>query len=169
MSYQPMPPAPGPNYQGPQPKGAPPPPVQLAFRLMLARVALGIIGVIFAFSFEDQVRNQLRDKFPDYTSSHIDSLVHTALVFAAVIAVVFAVLYLLLALQVRKGKNWARIVTWVLAGLGVLGALLALAQNESVASKTLGIVEGIIDALIIILLARGPSNDYFRKPTLPYR
>jgi hypothetical protein len=168
MSYEPMPPAPGPSYQAAQPKGAPPPPVILAFRLMLARVALAVIGLIFAFTFEDQVRSQLRDKFPDYTSSHIDDLVHTAILFAAIIAVVFAVLYLLLALQVRKGKNWARIVTWVFAGLGVLGALLSLAQNESAANKTLGIVQGVIDAVIIILLARGPSNDYFRKTTYKY-
>lgn len=32
----------------------------------------------------------------------------------------FLVLYVLLAMQVAKGKQWARIVTLVLAALGVL-------------------------------------------------
>jgi uncharacterized membrane protein YcjF (UPF0283 family) len=164
MTYQPMPAAPPPGQvppRGPAPAG-----VLLAVRLMFVNVGLGVIGVIFAFALKNQIRDTLRDKYPDYTSSHLDSLVNTAVVVTAVVAIVFIVLYALLALQVKKGKNWARIVTFVFAALGAISALSSLAQNTAALSKVLGIIQGVIDIAIIVLLARGESSNYFRKPTL---
>jgi hypothetical protein len=73
------------------------------------------------------------------------------------------VLYILLALQVGKGKNWARIVTWVLASLGVLSGLAALAQPEPALSRILSIIGLLVDIAIIVLLAQRPSNEYFRR------
>jgi uncharacterized membrane protein len=80
------------------------------------------------------------------------------------LAVIFIVLYVLLALQVQKGKNWARIITWILAAFGVLNALSSLAQTNTGGSRATGLIGGVIDLAIIILLAQKASNDYFRKP-----
>jgi predicted membrane channel-forming protein YqfA (hemolysin III family) len=161
MSYQPMPvpPPPGrPVAKGPAPAG-----VLLAVRLMFVNVALGVIGLIFVLTLKGQIRDQLRNQYPNYTSSHIDDLASTATVIAGVVAVIFIVLYALLALQVQKGRNWARIVTFVLAGLGVLSALSTLAQHEPVLNKVLGIIQGVLDVAIIVLLARAESQPYFRR------
>jgi hypothetical protein len=80
-----------------------------------------------------------------------------------VIGIVFIVLYVLLALQVRKGRNWARIVTWVLAALGVLNALGSLAQPQPGFSRVVGLIAGLIDVAIIVFLLQRPSNEYFRR------
>jgi hypothetical protein len=72
------------------------------------------------------------------------------------------VLYVFLARQIGKGKNWARIVMWVFAGLSVLDTLASFAQAQPVGTRILGIVQGIINAVIIVLLALAPSNEYFR-------
>ena len=125
MGYQPMPSAAPPPP--PQSKGAPPSNVVLAVRLMFINAAIGIIGVIVVLAFRDDLRKQIRDKNPGYSASKLDSVVNTAITIGVVIGVVILVLYVLLALQVRKGKNWARIVTWILAGLGVLSGLASLA------------------------------------------
>jgi hypothetical protein len=69
----------------------------------------------------------------------------------------------LLAMQVRKGKNWARIVTWVFAGLGVLGSLGSIVQVAPPLSHVVSIVTGLLDLAVIILLAQRSSNEYFRR------
>ena len=127
MGYQPMPSAAPPPPQ--QPKGPPPSNVVLAVRLMIINAVIGVIGVIVVLAFRDDLRKQLRDKNPGDTNKQIDDAVNTAITIGVVIGIVILVLYVLLALQVRKGKNWARIVTWVFAGLGVLSALTSLAQT----------------------------------------
>ena len=72
---------------------------------------------------------------------------------------------MLLALQVQKGKNWARVITWIIAALGVLSALASLAQTTTGGSRVASLVGGVVDLAIIILLAQKASNDYFRKRT----
>src|SRR5215472_3623435 len=46
-----------------------------------------------------------------------------------VVMLVFAALYILVAWGMLKLKGWARIVTMIFAGLGILGALLGLATT----------------------------------------
>lgn len=141
--------------RGPRPSS-----VENAVRLMLVNAAIGLIGVIVLFATKDSLRKQILKNTPTAT----DSTVNAAITVGAVIGIVFLVLYILLAMQVRKGKNWARIVTWVFAGLGVLSALTSLAGNSTTSSRVLSLIQGLIDLAIIILLAQRPSNDFFRRP-----
>ena len=117
-----MPPAPqgGPPPTARDPRNAPPT-VRNAVRLMFVLAALGVIGLIIVFADKDALRTAVAKANPSDDTTQIDNAVNTAVTVGAVIGIVLIVLYVLLALQVRKGKNWARIVTWVLAGLGVLG------------------------------------------------
>jgi hypothetical protein len=163
MSYQPMPSAQPP---GPPPaRGPAPSSVTLAVRLMLLNAAIGIVSVIVLFATKDTLRDEIRANNLDKSTSDIDSLVNTAITIGLVFAVILLVLYVLLALQVGKGKNWARITTWVFAGLGVLSALSSLARTAPALSKTFSLIGGALDVAIIVLLAQRASNDYFRKPT----
>jgi hypothetical protein len=168
MSYQPMPPPPpGGQPVAREPRSAPST-VQNAVRLMFVLAALGLIGLIVVFADQDALRKAIADKNPGYDTHQLDTAVHTGVAIGAVIGIVLIVLYVLLALQVRKGKNWARIVTWVLAGLGVLGAITNLAQPQAAITKAIAGVELVLYAVLIVLLAMGPSNEYFRKPKLQY-
>ena len=60
------------------------------------------------------------------TPTELGSAVSVAITVGVVFAVVFTALYVLLALQVRTGRSWARIVTWVLAGLSALLGVASL-------------------------------------------
>jgi hypothetical protein len=170
MSYQPMPPAPqggGPPPAARDPRNAPST-VQNAVRLMFLLAALGLIGLIIVFADKSALRKAVEDANPNFDTSQVDNAVNTGVTVGAVIGVVLIVLYVLLALQVRKGKNWARIVTWVLAGLGVLGGITNLAQPQAALTKVIAGIELVLYVVLIVLLAMRPSNDYFRKPTYQY-
>lgn len=162
----------------PAPQGGPPPTtrdprtapstVQNAVRLMFVLAALGLIGLIIVFANKDALRTAIRDANPGYDTTQLDNAVNAGVTIGAVIGIVLIVLYVLLALQVRKGKNWARIVTWVLAGLGVLGGITNLAQPQAALTKVIAGVELVLYIALIVLLAMSQSNEYFRKPRFQY-
>jgi hypothetical protein len=132
-----------------------------ASQLMFVRVAVGIISAIVAFASSDAIKDSIRNNDPSLTEDQVNSAYNVGVGVAVVFGLIFAVLYILLAIQVRKGKNWARIVTWVLAGLGVLSGLLSLFGNGTSLEKAVDILLLLIDIAIIVLLSRKPSNDYF--------
>jgi hypothetical protein len=169
MSYQPMPPAPqgGPPPAGRDPRSAPST-VRNAVRLMFVLAALGLIALIIVFANKNELRKAIADANPGYDTTQLDNAVNVGITIGAVIGIVLIVLYVLLALQVRKGKNWARIVTWVLAGLGVLGSVTNLAQPQAALTKVVAGVELVLYVVLIVLLAMAPSNEYFRRPKFQY-
>jgi hypothetical protein len=162
VSYSNYPSAPPPGeWQRPTPeRGERPAPVTMAVRLLYLSVFIGLIGLIVLFATRDDLKKQILKDTPNAS----DSTVNAALTVGAVIAIVFLVLYALLAWQVSKGKNWARITTWVLAGLGILSGLVGFARPEPTGSRILGIVGVVIDIAVIVLLAQSASNRYFKPP-----
>ena len=130
--------------------------------LMIASVVLGVLGAILTFTSGEAIKDSIRQGNPSLTAAEVDSAYSLAVGTAVVFGLIFAVLYLLLAWQVRKGKNWARIVTWVLAGLSLLGGLLGLFGNGTGLEKVLDVVQLLIAAGIIFFLTRKPANEYFK-------
>lgn len=165
MTYNPMPPAPqGGRPVAKDPRNAPST-VQNAVRLMFALAVLSLIALVVVFADKSALRTAIEKADPSYDTSKVDSAVNTAIAVGAIIGVVLVVLYVLLALQVRKGKNWARIVTWVLSGLGALGAISNLAQPQPALAKVIAAIELVVYIALIVLLAMKPSSAWFRKPT----
>ena len=155
--YAPMPP-------GPEPvPGVPaqaPSTVRNAVLLMYIRSGLGVLGVIITLATKSSLRSTIRDQHPEYSTEKLDRLVNDAVTAGVILGIFFLVLYVLLAIQVARGRNWARIVTWVISALGVIG-LLGILGESSAASKILGVLSGLLAIAIIILLAMAPSNAYF--------
>jgi len=143
----------------PTPAAVDPAPVKTAVTLMFARAALTILGFLVGLTQQDALRTAVRKANPNVD---VDAAVKTALTVTIVLGIIFVVLYILLALQVRKGRNWARIVTWVVAGLGVLGGLASLAGTGTAIGKVLAVVVLVLDIAIIALLARPAASAYFR-------
>ena len=139
-----------------QPRAAPPS-VLNAVRLMLTRSAVSVAGVLSLLAMRDDLERRYLRANPDASPSDAD----TQLTVAVVTAVVILLFYVFLAFQVRKGARWARIVTWVVAGLGILGALLSFGQPDPPLSRVLGIIVGIIDVAVVVLLATRESNQFF--------
>jgi len=154
-----MPPA---EYGQPVLVGPAPSSVMNAVRLMFVAAALGVVSLIVALSTKSTLRSAIVKKNPDFDSQKINTAVNVAIVAGVVFGIVFITLFVLLALQVRTGKNWARVVTWVITGLGIVSALASLGQTVAPASRVVGLVSGILDVAIVVLLLQKPSNAFFK-------
>lgn len=140
------------------------------------------------------VRQILDEEFADTPDADaVGTAMTVGIIVAIAVSVLFVVGTAVLGLLVGKGKNPARIVTWVLAGIGVLcygcnlagtavsGALTgsingdpesadiqrriedAIPAWQNAASTGLSILMLVALLAVIILLALPASNDFFRK------
>ena len=158
-----------PSYSGPDeslgapaPVGPAPKSTALAVRLMYVQAALSVIGLVVTLVSQGSLRSSITARNTTLSSSDLDTAVTVALVLAVVVNLAFVVLYLLLSRQVAKGRNWARIVTVVLAAFSVLGGLSALAQSGVGLSRVLSVIGGIVGvALIVLLMFRPDSKAFF--------
>ena len=130
--------------------------VNIAFWLIVASGAVWVISLLVSLGALDSAA--MRDMFQQQMSASGTDvkyedlkpfLTGTILVFAAI----SAGLYALVALNVRKGKNWARILGTVFAALSVF-SLFPLGLS------TLAAVLGIAGIVLLYLPANSP---YFSK------
>jgi Family of unknown function (DUF6264) len=143
-----------------------PPSVHWASILMIVRVVLSVIGTVFLFTQIDQLIDDAVAKADPGTTVDRDA-VHTALIIGGVFALIISALLLWLALLVRQGKNWARIVALVLAGLSILGALASFRQASDGVITTLNVL-GLVSAIaVFVLLLLPSSNAYFKSFKAP--
>lgn len=157
-----------PSYSGPDeslgapgPVGPAPRSTALAVRLMYVQVALSVIGLIITLTSQDSLRASIRVRNTTASASQLDSLVTIGLIVGVVINIVFVVLYLLLSRQVGRGRNWARVVTVVLAAFSVLGGLSALAQSGVALSRVLSVLGALVAVGLIVLLVLRPDSKAF--------
>jgi hypothetical protein len=143
---------------------APPAPVVNAVRLMLITVGILVISILVTIATKSHLRSVIAHRHPEYTSSHLDTLINAAIISALIFGLIFAAAYTWLAFRVRAGRGWARVVTLILAGLGVLSGLGGLASStRTTISVLLNLVTLGLNVSLIVLLNRGASNDYFRS------
>lgn len=139
----------------------PPAPVRNAVKLMISVAVLSVISLITVLASKDAIRDQIRASDP---TADLDAVVNVAITVGILFAVVYTVLYLLLARMVLRGKGWARIVTFVLAGFGILGGLANLAgATATTANRIIGVLSLVLDIGIVVLLGRKESGAYFAR------
>lgn len=199
MSYTPPPPG---GYDAPVQYAAqnPRPTTVTISSLLLYVTALLMVvsAAISIFSISSVSQAELIDAFKT-DPSMTDQLAETAAGFAvgvawatAVFYVIIAIVIVLCGIYVARGKQWARITSWVFAGLAVLccglggiagtavGGLTGggSANEEAMAEALAGDMPAwttslqtvtavlflLIGIAIIVLLALPPSNAFFRKP-----
>jgi uncharacterized membrane protein YhaH (DUF805 family) len=129
---------------------------------MFVNVGLGLISVLVTFMFQDGIRDNIRDKHPDDSTGEIDHLVNNTVVLTAVVLVIVVALYAGLAVQVSRGQQWARVATWALAAFSVIDAIGSLAGDDAVGSRVLGVTQGVIEVVIVVLLALRSNNHFFK-------
>jgi cytochrome bd-type quinol oxidase subunit 2 len=159
-SYPSMAPAP---WETPAVQGPPPSTVVNAFKLILVQAALGLVSVVVTLLTTGAIKDQLRTASPKLDQSTIDAAASVAIVVAVTFGIIGIIVWILLAMKVRSGKNWARIVIFVFAGIGVLSGLASVAQAGSALSHILMLVGVAIDIALVVLLTRGPSVEFFRR------
>jgi hypothetical protein len=92
------------------------------------------------------------------------SVLRSVLVVGVVVGVVLLLLQAMFVWFAWNGRNWARIVLWVILGLGVAFGLFGLAGNSGVPGflQGLSICQWILDLAAVVLLAMKPSNEWYR-------
>jgi hypothetical protein len=88
--------------------------------------------------------------------------------FGVVVGLIFTGVFALFVWFAWRGQNWARIVLWVLAGLGIVFGIIGTGMSSSFGVETLPVltfltwVELLFDAVAVVLLALKPSNEWYR-------
>ncbi len=176
----PPPPAPGHQYPGYAP--APSAPVgygpgvpQAMERPTSVRAGLGAFLGSMALSAVAQVVTLLNwQKIVDWSfaDAGLDQDVdvelarqtaEAAALFGTVLGVVFIAVYGLFVWFAWRGYNWARIVLWVLAGLGIASGLVGVAVGSPLPFlDALGVFQLLLLIAAVVLLALKPSHEWYR-------
>jgi hypothetical protein len=130
--------------------------VRLGIFAFLANTLLGLLGSIVTFAdFNSLVDDAAREAGVSPDSVRAGVLV------GAVIGLVFLAAYLLVLWYAWQGRNWARIVLWVLGGLSVLSGVVGLGNGNGFL-VLLGLLQLLLCIAGIVLLALKPSNEWYR-------
>lgn len=154
----------GAPYVPPPPPGSAEQPltVRAGIGAFVVNFVLGIVGSVVAFAdIDDLVREASRTtNDPDIT----DEILRTAILVGAVIGLVLVVLHALFIWWAWRGRNWARIVLWVLGGLAVLAGFGSLGGDTGSTGflSALSVFQLLALLAGIVLLALKPSNDWYR-------
>ncbi len=141
---------------GPNPR---PSTVKGGIGAFLANTLLGLLASIFTFSDIDSL-------VASGTTEGLDEQsVRAALVVGAVIGLVFLAIYLVVLWFGWTGRNWARIVLWVLGGLSVVSGLTTGVGNDSGLLSLISVLQLLLVIAGIVLLALKPSNEWYRAET----
>lgn len=164
--YQGYPPSappvqPGAGYGAGHPMARPPipPPVSLAVKLMYVGALLSVLGIFVQFLLQDDLRAMFEDQ-PNMTPELVDTAMGVGLGVGVVFGLLAAGLWVLNAVFNARGRNWARILSTVLAGLNVVSTLLGLLQPSPALSRVLSLLGLVLAAAILVLLWR-PGNKAF--------
>jgi hypothetical protein len=123
-----------------------------------------LITTIITFADFDSIVGQAVAEANDPAIT--EEVIRSGLVIGVVISLIIFALYVLFLWFAWQGRNWARIVLWVLSGLGVISGLFGLtgagATGQSGFVTALGFFELILTIAAIVLLALKPSNEWYR-------
>jgi hypothetical protein len=173
------PPPPPPQYPGYAPApaaptgyGAPAPmerpvTVRAGLGAFIATLVLGVVSAIITFAqFDELVQAALIAQGSDADLGVIgEDVLRSTLIAAAVFGLLLTALQIMFIWFAWNGRNWARIVLWVLGGLGVAGALVGFVSPQPGQPGYLiglSVFSFLLTVAGIVLLALKPSNEWYR-------
>lgn len=151
-----------PDYQPVQAPVAPPV-MNIVFWLMIAAGLMSVVSAVFGVmnansdTVRAQVEAELAKQGAPVTPEMLDTVMAFSLATVIGTAVVSVIAYVVLAIFVKKGMGWARIVAAVLAVLS-LGQFIGLAMPGGIAT-TLQILLGLA---AVALCFTGAGAAFFR-------
>jgi hypothetical protein len=158
--------SPAPSAPGWEPPPAPerPTTVRVGVGAFIATLILGVISSLVQFSDVDGLVADAVAVSNDPALT--EDVVRAGLVLGAVIGLLIVALEALFIWFAWKGRNWARIVLWVLGGLGVLFGLTALGGAAGgVAGSgfldSLSVISLLLTVVGIVALGMKPSNEWY--------
>ena len=134
-------------------------------------IVLSVAGSVLTYANWDEyvarsvaAAPQFQD--PDFQQSGVDptSFIEGLSTLFFVGSLVFAALYALFVWFAWRGFNWARIVLFVLGGLGIAGGLINLAgigSSPFPSLTALSLFSFVAVLAGVVLLARKPSSEWY--------
>jgi hypothetical protein len=148
--------------KAPQPSDpVPPPPVQMAIRLMWIGAALSAVSAVIAAATVSNLRDAILKVHPGYSAAQVSSAERGQAFLYIFVGVISVGLWLWMSFVTRSGKPWTRIVATVLFVVNTVYTALTLAATAL----------GLIVVLLLwvaglaatILLWRRPATEFFRS------
>ena len=157
--------APGWGADAPQPMERPVT-VRAGVGAFLASLVLSAIGGLVTFlNWDEMLDWTLAETTTEsgVTQAEIEQFAELGLQFGIAFGVVLLLLEALFVWFAWQGRNWARIVLWVLGGLVLLSAPLNAASSGPLPFVTaLTWFQVLLTLAGVVLLALKPSNDWYR-------
>jgi hypothetical protein len=146
--------------------------IRLAVRLMWAGAVVSLLSLVVGLatlgSTKDDIRDELVKDDPNVSQSTIDAAYAVGIVLVVVVGALGVLAWLWMAWKNGQGRPWARIVATVFGGLNVLFTLLALTgQNAEPASLVFSLVSLALAVVILVLLWRKESSDFYAARSRP--
>ena len=163
--YAPAPPAP-PGFGAPKPLERPVA-VRAGLGAFIATLVLGLVGSVIVFSqFDDLLQAALVAEGVDAEFGAVgEDVARTALIAGVAFTLVLLALQAMFIWFAWNGRNWARIVLWVLGGLGVVSGLISFTQPQVGYPGYLvglNVFSLLLTIAGIVLLAMKPANEWYR-------
>lgn len=156
--------APTPEPHGPRDGRAVPSSIRKSVALVWAIVALSVLNALLTLVLlDDLVAGALESQAGGLT----EQSARTSAIFGAVFGLVFAALWVMLAVLLRRGVNWARLVLTVLAAIGVVFGLFGLTLGSTPpVFLAVGVVTLVLEAALLYFLWQRDSSAYLKpRPT----
>jgi hypothetical protein len=165
QGWSPYPAAPG--YGQPEPVSSTPTPrpttVTAGLGAFLANTVLSVLTSIITFANMDTVMDAAaRDAGVDPDA--FSGLERTITTVSAVFGLVWVVFALVVLWYAWRGYNWARIVLWVIGGLGLLSVIGGLGSPIA-ALDVFTVLQWVLLVAGIVLLALKPSGQWYAAET----
>jgi hypothetical protein len=148
---QPAPPRPAVTAPA-QPRPAVPRVVAWAALLLIARIALGLVGAAGQLANGGPIRAAIQATNPTVGAAEADRVYLIVVALAVGYGLLYAAGYAVLAVQLWRGRSWALPTVRLVTGLGVLAGLGSLAGTAPF-GRSLGAVLLLLDAVTFCLLA----------------
>ncbi len=146
------------------PKPARPVDVQNSVKAWFASIGVGLIAGLLDFFVTDH-GEALRSGMASsgLTEEQAKVVLGGGLALALVFRLVGLGLRVFFVFKLRAGRNWARIVLTVLAGISAIGTLTSLGQGFSIA-LVVTFVALLLEIAAIVLMFRRGAKVYFAAP-----
>jgi hypothetical protein len=138
--------------------------VRLGIGAFAATLFLSVVSSVVTFSDVDGFIAQVQQASPGVEIS--ESAARAGLIGGAAFGLVLVALQVMFLWFAWQGRNWARIVLWVLGGLGVVGALVGFlgggAATVSGLLTFLSLVSLLLTVVGVVALAQKPASEWYR-------
>jgi drug/metabolite transporter (DMT)-like permease len=136
--------------------------LRIAVLLMFVGALAALVGVVVTLTNTDHIRQLFEDTVPKMTPDKIDSATTFAIVQQIVLNVIRAAIWVVLAIFVRQGKQWARILSTLVTIVGVALILRGIGETDELGSAIAGWGQVVCGVLAVILIWLPQSMPWFR-------